>query len=219
MSGKVTAEGHGVYETWVLALRQWQKDPLTPLDHLPRLEQEDFSPGTWTRLLSHVDSAITHVMNDWQAALSRTLGTARSDHELGRDLVQLRRILARRVQLAGHVSLPPRVRDALSADTKASILRLQADLEKNVAKSAADGKVDLAAADRLLGIVRTNSLVHVLTLETSQDGSAAVPAAPQASARPGTDATAAPSPALQTPAGTGKRRQVQFFDTHIKFDS
>jgi hypothetical protein len=203
-----------------MTLRQWQKDPLTSLDHLPQLVEEDFSPGTWTRLLSHVNAAITHVMNDWQEALSRTVGTARSDHELGRDLVQLRRVLARRVQLAGHVSLPPRVRDALSADTKASILRLQADLEKNVAGSAADGKVDPAAADRLLGIVRTNSLVHVLTLETSQDGSAAAPAALMAPPSPlGTEAGSEPAPALQGPAGVGKRRQVQFFDTNIKLDS
>lgn len=209
--------GHGVYETWVLTLRQWQKDPLTPLDHLPQLDEVDFSPSTWARLLSHVDAAITQVMRDWQASLSRAVAASRSDHDLGRDLVQLRRVLARRVQLARHVSLPPRVRDALSADAEASIHRLQADLEKNVSQSAADGRVDPAAADRLLGIVRTNSLVHVLTLETVQDGSAAAPVPLQAQ-HLREAATASPSPeGTQVPAA-GRRRQVQFFDNTTNFD-
>lgn len=217
MPDTATPGGHGVYETWVLTLRQWQKDPLTPLDHLPRLDEADFSPSTWARLLSHVDAAITQVMSDWQASLSRAVETARSDHDLGRDLVQLRRVLARRVQLARHVSLPPRIRDALSADAKASILRLQADLEKNVSKSAADGKVDPAAADRLLGIVRTNSLVHVLTLETVQDGSAAAPAPLQAQHLPEA-AKASASPEGAQVHAAGKRRQVQFFDNATNFD-
>lgn len=210
--------GHGVYETWVLTLRQWQKDPLTPLDHLPQLDEVDFSPSTWARLLSHVDAAITQVMRDWQASLSRAVAASRSDHDLGRDLVQLRRVLARRVQLARHVSLPPRVRDALSADAEASIHRLQADLEKNVSQSAADGRVDRAAADRLLGIVRTNSLVHALTLDTVQDGRAAAPVPLQAQPLPEA-ATPSPSPEGAQVPTAGIRRQVRFFDNTTNFEN
>lgn len=219
MHDKLSPAGNSIYETWVMTLRQWQKEPLTPLDRLPPLKEEDFSPGTWARLLDHIDAAITQVMNDWQASLSKAVGTARSDQDLGRELVQLRRILARRVQLARHASLPDRVRNALSADAEASISRLQSDLEKNVSKSSADGRVDPSSADRLLGVVRTNSLVHVLTLETVQDGSAAAPAPLQVPGRQQEAATtdAAPS-GQQVQAATGNRRRVQFFDDPLKFN-
>ncbi|WP_367767908.1 hypothetical protein [Arthrobacter sp. HS15c] len=218
MPDKLALAGNSVYETWVLTLRQWQKEPLTPLDRLPPIKEEDFSPGTWARLLAHIDAAITQVMNDWQASLSKAVGTARSDQDLGRELVQLRRILARRVQLARHSSLPDRVRNALSADAEASILTLQSDLETNVSKSAADGRVDPSAADRLLGVVRTNSLIHVLTLETVQDGSVAAPAPLQGPVTPQDAATAEAFPSIpQVSAATGNRRRVQFFDNSQKF--
>jgi hypothetical protein len=220
MSDRVIVNSQGPYEEWVLTLKQWQKDPMTSLQHLPVLEEADFSPTTWSRLLSHIDSAIMQVMKDWQLSLASALGAARSDHDLGRDLVQLRAVLARRVQLARHSGLPRRVSDALFADAESSIQRLQEDLEKSVTKSTDGARVDRSASDRLLAIVRANSLVHVLALETTQDGSSARAKALSSSTLQQHSVARAASTTQQPPGAPapGSRRRVQFFDLQAETD-
>lgn len=191
---------------------------MIPLQDLPALEEAAFTPTTWGRLLSHIDSAITQVMQDWQSSLTQALASASSDHDLGRDMVQLRTVLARRVQLARHPSLPPRVRDALSADAEASIRRLQADIEEKISGSNENGKIDHSAGERLLSIVRTNSLVHVLGLEIDQDGSGAR-AAPLSVSAVQAEPDASAIPRVGTHGGNRSPRRVQFFDTVSNINS
>lgn len=155
-------EGGSVYETWVITLREWSADPTTPLDDLPKLEDDTFTPATFQRLLSHIQKAMVTVMEAWQVALQRAFSTAQSEHDLARDLVQLRSVLVRRVQLSGHPSLPAVLSDALLEGVAKDLAALQEQLEREVMKERAGQKSSREENERLLRLVRENPLTRVL---------------------------------------------------------
>ena len=169
--------GASPYETWVLTMRAWATDPTTPLDHLPALDEDTFTPDTYARLFAYVLDALRAVSERWQALLQRAWETSSDSFELGRELVQLRATLSRRLQLAGHPSLPPEAREILVQDTREAISRYQRELEENVHRLHSTGRVDRKELDRMLMVVRENSFVGLLSYTVGHDGSRPTPAA------------------------------------------
>lgn len=159
------------YEVWVRRLRQWQRDPSTPLHDLPVLEHDTFTPATYQRLLTHIEKALETVTARWSARLAEAFGRASVGHDLARDLVGLRPMLARRVQLAHHPHLPPALSDALRRECSETLSRLQSQLEEEVERLGRDGRLSRTDTDQLLRTVRDNSLVRVVEMDIPQDGS------------------------------------------------
>lgn len=158
------------YEIWVRRLRQWQRDPATPLHDLPVLEHETFTPTTYQRLMAHIEKALEAVTKRWSERLAAAFSRSSSGHELARDLVTLRPLLARRVQLALHPHLPPALRDALRRECAETLGRMQTDLEEDLRRLGKDGKLSRAEVDSLLHTVRDNTLLRVMEMDIPQDG-------------------------------------------------
>lgn len=165
------------YETWVLTVRAWAADPTTPLDHLPVLDDATFTPDTYDRLFRYILEALRAVSERWQAGLQRAWQTSSNSFELGRELVQLRATLSRRLQLAGHPALPEKAREILLRDTRESIACYQRELEANVTRLHTSGRVDRKELDRMLMVVRENSFVGLLDYVVGHDGSRPTPGA------------------------------------------
>lgn len=153
-------EGSSVYEDWVLALRAWAKDPRTDLSVLPRLTADSLPPAAYERLIAHITSAQQEVMSTWQSRLERNLNAARSESDYARALVELRTLLARRLQLARHPGFPDQIRKPLSEAIERDVRRIQEDLERAVTSSRRGGLGP--ARERLLRLVRANSFVAIL---------------------------------------------------------
>ena len=96
----VSTAGTSPYETWVLTLRAWSQDPMTPLDQLPALTDDTFTPETYGRLIDHLMKALQTASDRWQSHLERAWSDVSSPHGLSRQLVALRSTLSRRVQLS-----------------------------------------------------------------------------------------------------------------------
>lgn len=172
----MSAQTHnGQYETWVRRLRAWQKDPSTPLHDLPVLDDASFTPATYQRLLTHVEKALDVVTRRWSERLEAAFGRHAPGHDLARDLVAIRPLLARRVQLATHPHLPEGLRRPLRKECEQTLARLQEELEDTVTDLRRHGRFPSTDVDQLLRAVRENSLLRVLEMDIRQDGS--VPAA------------------------------------------
>jgi hypothetical protein len=151
-----------VYEAWVLGLRAWGADPTTDLSGLPTLTAETFTPATYQRLVKHLNDAISAMMSTWNDALSRAVGGGSDDHEIARQLVQLRTLLARRLQLARHPGFPKEISDSLWDGACADILSIQGSLEREATKNGAGATTSRASQERVLALMRENSFA-VLT--------------------------------------------------------
>lgn len=158
------------YETWVRTMKAWAEDPTTPLDHLPPLADDTYTPETYERLLVYVDEARTKVTDAWVQELQRALSRWRTSFELAHDLVQLRASLARRVQLARHPSLPPTVRDVFTREVERAITRYQSELEESVQDSLKRGNLSTNDKEQVLRTIRENSFLRTLDVATTQDG-------------------------------------------------
>jgi hypothetical protein len=160
----------------VLTLRAWSKDPRTPLDELPALSNDTFSPDTFGRLIEHILSAVRAADDRWQQRLATALGNVGTPFEFGRTLVDLRSTLARRVQLTSHPALPPAVREALEKGTREAITSYQSQLEDVVKKQSSRSSLDTGWLDQVLKVVRENSFLSVLDYQS--DGKGTAPVAP-----------------------------------------
>jgi len=166
------------YETWVVRMRAWSDDPRIPLDDLPPLRSDHYTPDTFARLFKHVTAAITAADRRWHEALVQAWSTSPDSFQLGQRLVQLRSTLARRVQLAGHPSLPEEAREILLKNAREDVQRYQRELEEAVvSSSSAASRLDAPEVERMLELVRTNSFLRVFDFELRQDG-ATIEAAP-----------------------------------------
>lgn len=158
------------FETWVRTMKAWAIDPTTPLDHLPPLTDETFTPATYQRLLVYVKDALETVTQKWLTELGRALSTWRTPFELAHDLVQLRASLARRVQLSRHPSLPPAIRTAYIREVERAIRGYQADLEESVATILAHGHLSTNDREQVLRALQENSFLRVLDMAVTQGG-------------------------------------------------
>jgi len=192
----------------VLALRSWSTDPTRDLDGLPVLDAESFTSTSGARFMSHVNDALTGMMQHWQRALERALKTPASDHELTRELVRLRALLARRLQLARHPSLPEEIRTALWEGTVSDVTRLQAELEQGAMTSTHAATSTRAAQERLVRLLRSSRFTAIL--EPGYVAPTVVPTAASVGA-PSAQRVAAPAAlAPQVPAVPGSPRRRVF---------
>lgn len=168
----MTAQVQGsAYETWVRRLRAWQKDPTTPLQDLPVLEHDTFTPASYQRLLTHIEKALEAATRRWSDRLEAAFTRHSGGHDLARDLVTIRPLLARRVQLATHPHLPEGLRGPLRQECTATLERLQEELERMIGDLGRDGKLSSQDTDQILRTVRENSLLRVMDMDIPLDGS------------------------------------------------
>lgn len=153
-----------VYERWVRGLRSWATDPSVRLEDLPPLSEDTYDPATYARLVSHLEKAVNRLMEDWQDLLSRALARATDEHELGRELVNLRAPLARRAALSRLPNLPEQMRSALRNDTERAISDIQTQLEEALADPGRGARIDRTAADRLVAVARATPLTDALNV-------------------------------------------------------
>ena len=199
-AGMSSPTGAGVYEQWVTTLRVWGKDPEnTSLRSLPTLTDETFTPDTYARLVDHLLRAMREAHGRWQSGLERAFATAATPHALARELVALRVLLGRRLQLAQHPGLPEPIRTSLVEGLTRDIERYQSDAEAAIGRQQSAASIDTTFRDQMLQVVRENSFVAVLGYDTSGDR-------PELGALP---VNAAPSSAQLTPRST-RRRVVPF---------
>ncbi|WJZ01372.1 hypothetical protein [Corynebacterium freiburgense] len=156
------AQANGVYEQWVLTIREWAEDSTVSLALLPPLTDESFNPPTFKRLLKHIDRALSAVDTRWNESLQKALSTANSLHEFELALVQSRALLARRIQLCKHPSLPDVIRTSLLQDARAKIQDWQNQLETSVARASSRSSIDNREREQLLNLVRKSPLTAVL---------------------------------------------------------
>jgi len=162
--------GTNSYEIWVRTLRAWAADPRVSLADLPVLQDDTFSPGTMMRLIEHINKGLEAAGQRWVDALGRAMGSITDADSLARELVQLRPVLARRVQLATHPSLPPTLRTAYTKNVGEWIERQQSEFEQMLARLFTSG-VDAVTVDRLVAAAKQNPFRAVLGYEVVQDGS------------------------------------------------
>lgn len=158
------------YETWARTMQAWAADPTIPLDHLPELADDTFTPQTYERLLVYIRSALEAVTERWATELGRALSSWRTPYELAHSLVQLRSSLARRVQLSRHPSLPPTVRDVLSRDAERSIQRYQVEIEESIRDSLARSSLSKTDREHVLRIIHENAFTRALEVAVVQTG-------------------------------------------------
>lgn len=192
--------GRTPYETWVLTLRAWSADPQTPLDHLPVLTENSYTPDTYSRLIAQLARAMQAVADRAVASIDRAVQDSHTTHDLARAMVDVRRSLARRGQLAAHPALPEPVRTALTEGFERDVRRWQSGLEDGLL-SALRTSVDRRHTDAMLQVIRDNSLLAVLSYSIGP-----TQAAPTASALP-TRASSAPM-ASRAGAAHSRRRVV-----------
>lgn len=183
--------GPTAYETWVRTLQAWTRDPSTPLDQLPQLDDDTYTPETYARLFEYVTKALAAVTNRWSGGLQAAFAQAQDPHELARALQHLRPVLARRVQLARLSAHPPGIRKILEEDLTATVNRLQAEFEESVRKDAHGARLDRTIQEGLLRVVRENPFTAVLKYSVDERGQLAAPGIHESA--PGQRTAAAPS--------------------------
>lgn len=150
-----------VYSAWVNRLSAFGDDPNTSLAGLPEITVDSFPASTFERLMKHINRAENKVMERWDSELSRDIQHASDMHELSNAILHSRKLLARRIALDNHPSLPEVLRSKLMKNATDDINNIQKDLEKNVGKSTDSWAVN--SSNQLLEVVRTSPLTAVLS--------------------------------------------------------
>lgn len=164
------------YESWVLTIRAWSRNPQVSLEGLPELAGDEYSPAVFDRLIAHIEQAIETVTQAWLTRLQADLGRARSEFELAQSLVSSRRLLTRRLELAGHPGLPQELRRVLTEACTRDVTRMQADLEEGFRQARSESPAQAGYWDRRLDVLRTNPITG--TLPAAQPTSVAAPPPP-----------------------------------------
>ena len=197
------------YEQWVMAVRAWREDPRHDMSHLPTLVVDSLPPAAFERLLVHIKDAQQHVMDRWVDTFARDWGAARDEQGRVRALLDTRRVLARRLQLAAHPGLPEVVRTELGNGVARDTRQLQQELEDAVTKQQRGARFDRVQIERALNRLRTNRLTAILepgfSLQALFDGR--VDAAPQPAAT-----SPLPVPEDHVPAPPVRRHRAIIFD-------
>ncbi|MFC8230554.1 hypothetical protein [Streptomyces sp. NPDC057287] len=151
----------GPYETWVGALRTWQRGEPVDLAALPALEREQFTADTWARLTRHILTAVDVRLKDWARRFQQAFDQAPDEFSAGRELTQAREGLRAIRALAGHAGLPPDIRTPVGELCDRHIRSVQEQLEHSLTVAARDGG-DPDRLDQRLRTVRDNALTAVV---------------------------------------------------------
>ena len=155
--------GAGPYEAWMSALRLWPDNPsVLATRDLPPLDVSTFDRQTWGDVQRAINDALERFMRKWTSELSAAIGRAPSTHELARSLVAQRQRLGPRFELIYDERLPEPIRDALYAGFSADLADLQRQIERSLSTEVAAGRSLRTENDRLLRVVRENTLVRAL---------------------------------------------------------
>lgn len=172
------------YEQWVMAVRAWRQDPRHDMSHLPVLVVDSLPPDAYGRLFVHIRDAQQYVMDRWADTFARDWGAARDESGRVRALLDTRRVLARRLQLATHPGLPEVVRTELGNGVARDARQLQQELEDAVTKQQRGARLDRVQIERALNLLRTNRLTAILepgfSLQALFDGRVDPPRQPAA---------------------------------------
>ena len=112
--------------------------------------------------MERIHEAQSTFMQRWSERLTAQLRHAGSHFELARELVVARAQLRSRVLLVSHPSLPDQVRAALRSGLETDLRNLQQQLEEAAVRNDERARTDRGAADRLLMVMRQNSMVAAL---------------------------------------------------------
>jgi hypothetical protein len=151
----------GPYETWVAALRAWQKGEPADLTTLPALEREQFTADTWARLTGHILHAVSVRLTDCVGRFGKAIGEASDEFSVGRELTHARAGLRAVRALASHPGLPTDVRDTATRLCDEQIRSLQEQLEHAVTREARNGG-SAARLDLRLRTLRDNALTAAI---------------------------------------------------------
>ena len=152
--------GHGgAYADWSRFLEGWSRTD-SGVDGIPHvLEQADFAPDTWVRLLTRVQDAVQERLNSWNSQLSAALVAAPDEFTTGRALTQSRAGLRAIRELCLQPGLPEDLRTRLIGQIDQQVRSLQTSLEQQALDLRMGG--DSTASEMLLRALRDNSLAVV----------------------------------------------------------
>jgi len=146
------------YELWVRTLRVWAKDPQTPLDDLPEIAEDEWSPDTWDRFLSHLQKALTSFSDAFMEEVQNVLIDSSLD-ELARNYHNLQKRYFPRFVLSQHKGLPPSLTEKLTQRAVEDLETIQNEVEKAVTKNTNRGS--LIGENEILSIIKQNSLMQL----------------------------------------------------------
>lgn len=155
--------GSSHYETWVLTLRAWSQDPQVDISDLPVLDEHSVPAGVFTRLADHIVAAQNVLMRSWRDRFERLLGAAQTEFDVAQAMLDGRRVLRRRVELARHPSLPQSLREALEEACTRDLQRIQEELEQSIRDAASAQARDASFWERRLLAVHQNPVTGALT--------------------------------------------------------
>ncbi|MBM9837365.1 hypothetical protein JO861_12450 [Rhodococcus hoagii] len=205
----MTDSTSSVYEAWVLALRTWQDRPDRDLSTLPALSADSLPPAAYARLIAHVQAAQSALTEAGVARFQRAWEAARSEHERMRALVELRRLLGRRLQLARLGVLPAEIREGLESGVRRDIGEMQRTLEDAANAPNRSAGSNRTEQERTRYLLRTNGLLALLDadfpLNSLFDSATEPPAAPR---QQSDEPTTSSGPGMPPPTGTSIRRVI-----------
>lgn len=209
----MTDASSSVYEAWVVALRTWQDKPDHDLSTLPALSADSLPPAAYARLIAHVHAAQTTLTEAGVARFQRAWGAAPSEYERMRALVELRRLLGRRLQLARLDVLPAEIRESLESGVRRDIGEMQRTLEDAATAPTRSAGSNRTEQERTRYLLRTNGLLALLDadfpLDSLFDSATEPPAAPR---QPPDEPTTPSGPVMPPPTGTSLRRVIVLDD-------
>lgn len=124
------------------------------------MDQSDFAPDTWVRLLTRVQDAVQDRLDRWNLQLTVALGMASDEFTIGRALAQSRVGLGSIRQLCLHPGLPKDLRARLVEQIDGQVRSLQTSLEQQATDLRRAG--DAKGSEMLLRAVRDNRLDVVI---------------------------------------------------------
>jgi hypothetical protein len=153
----------GAYADWSHFLEDWSRAKLG-VDAIPNvLEQADFAPDTWVRLLTRVQDAVQERLNRWNSQLSAALAAAPDEFATGRALTQSRVGLRAIRELCLQPGLPEDLRARLVGQIDQQVRSLQTTLEQQARDLRQSG--DSKASEMLLRALRDRLDVVTATTE------------------------------------------------------
>ncbi|MDR0513538.1 MAG: hypothetical protein LBG81_00040, partial [Coriobacteriaceae bacterium] len=164
--------GQTPYEAWVRRLREWAKDPDTPLDDLPALAGDDrMTPEVYERLIDHIERANRGFMDVFGKRLQDVFKDP-DGQAIARAYHNLQYLYARRLAFALHPGLPEKISSELLRVAEEDLKDIQAEVERMVGQDKGRGSVN--DASNLLRIIKQNSLLQLLHVApgSAPDGAA-----------------------------------------------
>ena len=154
------------YEVWARRLRQWAKDPDTPLADLPSMANDSYiTKDSMDRLVDHILKAINSFMDLFSKKVDEAFD-APDLHELAQRYHNLQYFYAKRLMLSRHPGLPAELSRAMVEGAETDLRSIQKQLEEAASKQSGRGSIGAGVSDVVM-VVRNNSLLQILNSTAS----------------------------------------------------